>query len=422
MRKHILALLLLVPILLIPLVSCDGDVLGSLSDFMGKAGGNALLESGAVVVDTSQGAAIGDAAGALAGLTPPVPADPENPTDDELAEEAVYEAAYETEVKKVKKSITDALGSPTKTKALKEEMGKPIGAGDTPKKVKDALTDLNTGLEDDDKITLETQGDLVAAILMVEAVEKGKKIADALADTEGVQPTDEELLEFVSEALQVIEIVKTVSPANGVSLDALIADLTGDDEFMKELFRGPRAVSRDGAEDDALAYIEPIFDMLIEAIGTDPESEKGHIDPAGLQRLTSNFKIMRETYESMAPVLARSGEELDLPDVINYALSVIFTEANGFFKSIVVVPLRTEQITFAEALNDVIDWQNDEDSEGPAFIDEITDWEVQFNGYMEANEDKFEDIKETLEMIVAAVPDSEWLEEALEDFFSEDVE
>lgn len=411
MRKHILALLLLVPILLIPLVSCDGDVLGSLSDFMGKAGGNALLESGAVVVDTSQGAAIGDAAGALADLTLAEDATPE--------EEAAYEAAYETEVKKVKKSITDALGSPTKTKALKEEMGKPIGEEDTPKKVKDALDDLNAGLEDDDKITLETQGDLVAAILMVEAVEKGKKIADALEDPDIDDPTDEELLEFVSEALQVVEIVKTVSPANGVSLDALIADLLGDEDLMGDLFRGPRAVSRDGGEDDALAYIEPIFNMLIEAIGTKAD---GHIDPAGLKRLSSNFAIMRKTYESMAPALEKSKRELDLPDVINYALSVIFTEANGFFKLIVVVSPRTEQITFAEALNDVIDWQNDEDSEGPAFIVEITDWEVQFNGYMEANKDKFEDIKETLEMIVAAVPDSEWLEEALEDFFSEDVE
>ena len=242
MRKHILALLLLVPILLIPLVSCDGDVLGSLSDFMGKAGGNALLESGTVVVDTSQGAAIGDAAGALAGLKLAEDATPE--------EEAAYEAAYKAEVEKIQDALADALAAPDGTKAtkLKEDMGKTTTT-QPPKKVSDKIDEIKTELGI--TIETETQGDLIAAILMVEAVEKGDKIASALDNADPADdPTDEELLEFISEALQVVEIVRTVSPANAISLDDLISDLIGDDDLMNDLLGRSRATSRDSGEDE----------------------------------------------------------------------------------------------------------------------------------------------------------------------------
>ncbi|MFA7019055.1 MAG: hypothetical protein WC239_08750, partial [Sphaerochaetaceae bacterium] len=359
MRKHILALLLLVPILLIPLVSCDGDVLGSLSDFMGKAGGNALLESGTVVVDTSQGATMVEAAGVLAGFTE-VPASAED------------KAAYKAEVEKIQDALADALAAPGGTKAtkLKEDMGKPAGSN-PPKKVSDKIDDI----EDDLGITIETEtrGDLIAAILMVETLERGEAINPDTA-------TDEELLEFVSDALQVIEIVRAVSPANAISLDNLISDLIGDDELMNSMFRGSRTTSRDGEADDALTYIEPIFDMIIKAIGTEDD---GYIHPAGsgLKRLTSSFAIMKLTYESMAPKLAKSKVELELTDVINYTLSVVFTEANGFFATV--------GITFAEALNDVIDWQNDGKEGNPDFVDNITNWEDAFDDYMQDNEDKF---------------------------------
>lgn len=38
MKKKLLVLLLVVPILLIPILSCEGDVLGSLSDLMESLG------------------------------------------------------------------------------------------------------------------------------------------------------------------------------------------------------------------------------------------------------------------------------------------------------------------------------------------------------------------------------------------------
>ena len=72
MRKKLIGFLL-VPVLLLAIVSCDGDIFGTISDFMGQTGANVYVDGGLVQVDTSQGATVSNA---LAGLsTDPVPTD-----------------------------------------------------------------------------------------------------------------------------------------------------------------------------------------------------------------------------------------------------------------------------------------------------------------------------------------------------------
>jgi len=211
MKKKLLALLLLVPILLIPIISCEGDALGGLSDFMGTFGTNTLVESGIVVPDTSQGA---EATKAMSGLA-------ELKKTDEG-----YEEAYTAAVDEIKKATEEALASKNsaKAKAFVEEMQKPRaeGAG-LPTKVEDAKGKLEseTGIE----LEIETEGDLLAAILLVDLMEKATD-----TETDWDTATEEEIMEFVSEALQVIDIVKTVSPVNGVKID----DILGTD-LIKDL-------------------------------------------------------------------------------------------------------------------------------------------------------------------------------------------
>src|SRR5690554_4104678 len=109
MKKKLLALLLLVPILLIPIISCEGDALGGLSDFMKTFGTNTLVKSGIVVPDTSQGA---EATKAMSGLA-------------ELKEtDEGYEEAYIAAVDEIKKATEEALASKNsaKAKAFVEEM------------------------------------------------------------------------------------------------------------------------------------------------------------------------------------------------------------------------------------------------------------------------------------------------------------
>jgi hypothetical protein len=360
MKKKLLALLLLVPILLIPILSCEGDILGSLSDLMGTMGTNSLIEGGAVVIDTSHG---GAAAEKMSGL-----ADAE---DDDA-----YSAAVE-EIKDVVKEALASKGS-TKAKAFVEDMKKPLSDDTTvPTKVEPAVEDLNTQLGLDFEI--ETEGDLLAAILLVDLMDKAKD------DWEGA--SEEEIMEFVSEALQVIDIVQTVSPVNGVKIDDILGELLGGD--LSELFRSRHGISRDGDPeeeiDKALGMLRPILDPIIRAIG---KNESGGISQKGLNKMIFNFKIIRQSFDDMADALKgidpeTSDIEFSLTDFVNYALSVVFTEANG------VIDLMTEgKATFADLINIYIDWADGkeidfedyaalfsggDDEEGATLVDNILD-------------------------------------------------
>ncbi len=216
MKKKLLVLLLIVPILLIPILSCEGDVLGSLSELMGKMGTNSLVEGGVVVIDTSQGAKASGSMSALADLE---------------EEDEGYEDAYKDAVKDIKDAATEALASKgsTKANAFVNEMQKPLEEdAPKPQKVTEAVDELKKDPDDGGlgiEIVIETEGDLLAAILLVDLMEKATD-----TETDWDTATEEEIMEFVSEALQVIDIVKTVSPVNGVKID----DILGTD-LIKDL-------------------------------------------------------------------------------------------------------------------------------------------------------------------------------------------
>ncbi len=340
MKKKLLALLLLVPILLIPIISCEDGALDGLSEFMGSFGKNSLVEAGAIVIDTSHG---GEATKKMSGLA-------------EAEDEEAYSAAVE-EIKDVVKEALTSKGS-TKAKAFVEDMKKPLAEdAEVPQKVEDAVEELETQLVLDFEI--ETEGDLLAAVLLVDLMEKAKDDWD--------DATDEEIMEFVGEALQVIDIVQTVSPVNGVKIDDILGELLGGD--LSELFRSRKGSSRDGdAEeeiDKALGIIKPILDPVIRAIGKD---EHGKISQNGLNKMIFNFKIIRQSFDDMANALKgvnpqTSDVELSLTDFVNYMLSVVFTEANG------VIKLMTDEATFADLINVYIDWADGKDFDFEDYAD-----------------------------------------------------
>jgi hypothetical protein len=333
MKKKLLALLLLVPILLIPIISCDGDALGGLSDLMGTFGKNSLVEGGAVVIDTSHG---GKAAEKMSGLAD---------LDDDDYDDAVVE------IKEVVKEALASKGS-TKAKAFVEEMKKPLPEdADVPGKVEDAVDELEDelGIE----FEIETEGDLLAAVLLVDLMDKAKD------DWEGAD--EEDILEFVSEALQVIDIVQTVSPVNGVKIDDILGELLGGD--LSELFGSSSGISRNGdlqeEIDKALGMLRPILDPIIRAIG---KGVDGQIDQKGLDRMIFNFKVIRQSFEDIAKAIKekeidKEKLEFTLTDFVNYGLSVVFTEANEVIKHMT----NDDDFKFANLINIYIDWTDDKE-------------------------------------------------------------
>lgn len=408
MRMRKLAFLL-VPILLLTIVSCDGDIFGTLSDFMGQTGTNIYAENGLVTIDTSQGAAVVDATSNLSAI-------------DTTTTEG--EAEYEAEVEAVKTEITEALLSPQKTEALKEELTKPLTTT-IPTKVTTAVADIETdlGITIDDPVT---EGDLVTLVLVVEVYEKAQALETVLAkDPATLTPEEKSDLDaFVSDALQVVEMVNTLSATGSISLDDMLTSLIDDPELLAQLLgrssTGSRDVARVDGEtvDDAMTFIEPIFNTLINAIG---EDEFGDIDSENLALVINNFRMIRLSYEQLAPALAGSDMELELTDVINYVLSVVFTEADAFLGSVAVLPA----ITFEQAINDVIDWVEAGKSTitPPAFVDQIEDWRAAFDNYRTApaNEAKFSEtgsIRTTLDALVQALPgDNTLITDAIDDIF-----
>ena len=402
MRMRKLAFLL-VPILLLAIVSCDGDIFGTLSDFMGQTGTNVYVEGGLVTIDTSQGAAVVDATSNLSSI--------DTDTDDGKAE-------YAAEVETVKNAITVALTSPQKTEALKEELAKPL-TSTVPPKVTDAVTDIQTDLG----ITIAapvTEGDLVTLVLLVEVYDKAQALETVLAkDPAALTPEEKSDLDaFVSDALQVIDMVNTLSSTGSISLDDMLTNLIDNPDLLNQIMGRSSSTSRDVARleeedvDDAMTFIEPIFNTVINAIGKD---ESGDIDSGKLAQAINSFKITRLSYEQLAPALVGSGAELELTDVINYVLSVVFTEADAFFDSV------GTDLDLEDAINDVIDWIDGGKEGDPTFVGDIEDWGAAFEAFT-AGKDRFSEtgsIKSTLDALVGALSgDNTLITEALEDLFA----
>lgn len=398
MRKKLMGILL-VPVLLLAIVSCDDNIFGTISDFMGQAGANVYVDGGLVQVDTSQGATVSNA---LA----------------ELTTGAIPVADYQEQVETAKTAIVEALASETKKAALVVAMSEPLPSTPTlPPRVEDAIAaieDTTNGLGIDiNTDAIETEGDLLALILIAELYHNVSDAIDAAGGDVG-ELTDKQALALVSEAQQVIEIVRTISPVGPVTPDDILGQLIGDQALLDQLFRGTaRSTTREGEDDfDPSTILEPIFNTVINAIG---KGRDGYILLSGLKRMQTNFSMMRIAYEQMAPALAGSGKALELTDSINYALSVIFTEADAFLSSVSTTD--TPDLTLEIAINDIIDWIDDgKDTENPpAFTDEIPDWGSAIDTYASNNAGKFSTtgskgtVIKTIEALLRATPDSNFI-------------
>ena len=412
MRKRMRMLaFLLIPILLLAVVSCELD---ALSDFMGQAGANVYVDGGLVQVDTSQGATVLNALAAL-----PTGAIPNPDTDTEAYD--TYVADYQEQVDIMKEEFTEALVSETKTQKLVDAMSQQLAPGTpVPPLAQQAVDDIQTELGITIyTATLETEGDLAALVLIAQLYQNASEAIDAAGGDVG-DLTDEQALALVSEAQQVIEIVRTISPVGSVTLDDILGQLIGDQAILDQLFRGTaRSTAREGEDDfDPSTILEPIFNSVINAIG---KNDDGDILSSGLKRMQTNFSMMRIAYEQMAPSLQKSGKALELTDVINYALSVIFTESDGFLSTV-----GSGDITFEDAINDVIAWidAGKPEEEGPEILSSI-DWGVEFEEFMEISDNatKFGEngkIFTTIRQLATAVPDGGFIIDGIDQLFSEE--
>ncbi|NLV84279.1 MAG: hypothetical protein GXY60_06925 [Spirochaetales bacterium] len=306
-------LIVLVPILLLALVSCEGDILTNVKNLMGGMGGNILIDNEIVVIDSSEEVAV---------VTDTITnIDPENPV---LSEE---------EFDEVQQTLVELLQSPQKAPDLLEQLDENAGYDGTTNPPPAALADF---LPPADVVAPEdlTQGDILAAVL-ISTLANDPIVQQLIADPNADIP-EADLLNLASQALQVVDIVKQISSVDDIVIDDMLADFSS---FLNRGTRALRALSREGEEgsqDDIFNYVQPIAQSIINAIGRNP-ADSTKVDPQGLQRLLISFSNMRSGYENAALALGgmvdKSAVEMELGDLVNYTLSVVLTEANKFFKA-----------------------------------------------------------------------------------------
>jgi hypothetical protein len=388
MRKSLLVLLL-IPLVLFTVVSCEGDVFTAISDYMGMTQGNVLIENDIVTLDTSQVDTVTTTVTTLgSGTTDP----------------------SEEEIEDLQEVLDTVLASPQKTEALKEEMQTPA---DVTQETEDRLEEFLPKDELGNVVDDLTQGDILAAELVA-------AFMDDVTDDGTGDPidftalTDEEKDVLISEALQVIEVVKAISPVGAVSIDNIVSGFLDDLFASRATERGlvdEGLTAEQAAEiEEVMVYVRPIANSLIDAIGTTGEGDDREILLSGLRTLINSFSIMRVSYENMAPAIIPGVTTMELNELINYALSVAFTEAIVFFESYNDVTPKYVGVDELKAILDEIlpriGVPVAEGDEAPGFIDEYS-WDFMVEDYFASAEfeTRFDTVASTLLALANAVGD-----------------
>ena len=194
------------PIILLAFVSCEGDIFGTISDFMGQTGENVLVSGGLVGVNTQQVDAVSQSVSTLASV------------DEETGEVTITEET----MTQVKEDLKNVLDSPKKIEALKTDLAKDISGESqttTAGKLETQLDGIKADLGIDDAdldFKIKTEADLLVATLIVD-------IANNFGDLD--EDDEDQLIALASEALFVVEVIKAVSPTGMVDLDDAVNDL-----------------------------------------------------------------------------------------------------------------------------------------------------------------------------------------------------
>ncbi|MFA7591726.1 MAG: hypothetical protein WCY44_10080, partial [Sphaerochaetaceae bacterium] len=329
-------LVLVVPILLLAMISCDSDIMGSINAIKGvlePLNENVYINTRLYTVDTAQVEAV------TTQITAVVSNITTNPTD----------APPEATITEIKTALTTVLTSPTKLTALKVEMSQDAGLelNADVSRIEDYLP---PGVATDSL----TKGDLLAAELIYSVVTQLKTNSSV---TE----------ELASDALQVVEVVKQISSIGEVGVDELVTQLM--EQFGMSGGTSRSVESENG--DDPMEFLQPIAVAVVNAIGYD-EDDPDKIDSENLARFIAGFTIVRKSYETVALALPNAKIELELGDSINYLLSFAFTVANKLFNPADVSGVNLEDVSgvnLEAVLNYLVPYVKNPELEGNPFPD-----------------------------------------------------
>ncbi len=379
MRMKKLAVVLLIPILIFSLISCDGNIRAKLADAMGKLDSNVWIETGAVkpstvgvegvanvvnnvTTDYTPAAAVNDLGLTDLGITV---AAPEGVT-------TVLKPQTADEKKALEDSLSTALNSSTQTQQLVQTMSQPAAPAAVtatqgsmkvaaaaltevanlavPQEIKDTLTSfastLNTAADSGDL----TQADVVTMQLVTNLVSTTAAAAKTIADAGGasVDFSNPTVKAAIDDSLFVVNVAQQLSGVGSLDLTQML-NLS---DLMSAL--GSRSLSRTGesgsphelpidftSKEEAVRYVNQIGKIVVAYVGA---TDEGKISEADYNRMVRSLNLARSSYDNAMALAAKTGanasnapaalkDACGLTGMMNYAVAVVFSELDKFGSS-----------------------------------------------------------------------------------------
>ena len=373
--KRQIVLVLLVPILALTLISCDGDVSSGFAKFLGNFGGNVYIDGGLVEANKAD---VKAATATIAGLgsgdnQKPLVVDEEtgkaNPLGVDIDPQGVTSIMApqsQTDQNKLKSDLANTLNSTQQTAELKKELEKKVEDTERVKAVQDTVKVFNATIEvlatqvTDPKLQealgnlaltsigsdgTVTEGEVLLVQMMtnmvsntIETLESikgdGGKLGDNLGSDMG------KLVSIFDDALFT---AKVASDLVGIS-DLDLLDGLDLSSFFNDDSKGSRGSDYEIDLEDAgdyLSIINTIGPKLVRLF--DLKLSGGSYDwkTGGYRRLLSNFQAYRLSLEHALAFYTAGGigstdissatlRRIDETTPVFYLLSVIITEADAF--------------------------------------------------------------------------------------------
>lgn len=374
MKRHIV-LVLLVPILALTLISCDGDVSSGFAKFLGNFGGNVYIDGGLVeankadvkaATSTIAGLGIGEGAKTVKeddvindfGINVTIP----------VGVTSVMKPQPKADQDKLKDDLASTLNSTQQTAELKEELKKPV-SDERKEAVKGTVAVFNSTIEalktelgSDpntnkdlkdaiDKLKLDevgpgdtiTEGDVLLVQLMTNLISNTIGTLDEVKGADGLgsglDDNKDKLLPIINDALFTAQIAEELSGAAGIDFSGQL-DLAN---LLSEMNKSSRT-SRDDDDDfdiaDFVGSINNLGPELVKMFGMKKISGVYRWEKDGDYRQFINTQQAYRGALEHALTFAEKGSHLgklknrglsfDGSSAIKYLIAVVVTELNAW--------------------------------------------------------------------------------------------
>lgn len=414
--KRQIVLVLLVPILALTLISCDGDVSSGFAKFLGNFGGNVYIDGGLVEANkadvkaaTATIAGMGSGSGAetisdgkgtsVMGLTVSV-------ADGTV----IMKPQPKADQDKLKDDLASTLNSTQQTAELKEELKKPVsderkeavkgtvavfnstiealktelGSDPTNKDLKDAIDKLK--LDEVGPGDTITEGDVLLVQLMTNLISNTIGTLDEVKGAgglgSGLDDNKDKLLPIINDALFTAQIAEELSGAAGIDFSGQL-DLAN---LLSEMNKSSRT-SRDDDDDfdiaDFVGSINNLGPELVKMFGMKKISGVYRWEKDGDYRQFINTQQAYRGALEHALTFAEKGSHLgklknrglsfDGSSAIKYLIAVVVTELNAWnpvnTKSIISKTITANEWLATGAATADTEWVEPVFDEGAGFED-----------------------------------------------------